>query len=67
MWWLVVAILSLVGIALVSVGVPVLMWWKMKAFFLEKQQLTKQMKISQVVAYRDFHRRFGYVVHRCIP
>jgi hypothetical protein len=62
-WWLLVALLSGVGIALVSIGVPVLMWWKMKHFFKEKQQLTKQLKISQVVAYRDFYRRFGYVVH----
>ena len=61
MWWLVVAILSLVGIIFVSIGVPVFMWWKMKRFFQEKQQLTKQLKISQVVAYRDFHRQFGYV------
>jgi Ca2+-binding EF-hand superfamily protein len=64
MWWLFVALLSAVGIALVSIGVPVLMWWKMRSFFKEKQDQTRQLRISQVVAYRDFHRQFGYVGHR---
>ena len=58
--WVVVAVLSMVGIAFV-IGVPVGMWYKMRKFFAEKQQLTQELKISQVVAYRDFHRQFGYM------
>ena len=59
--WVAVAVLSFFGITLVSVGVPVSMWYRMNKVWKAEMQKANQLKISRVVAYRDFHRRFGYM------
>ena len=59
--WVAVAVLSFLGIALVSVGVPVYMWARMRKVWKVQMQKANMLKVSRVVAYRDFHRRFGYM------
>ena len=59
-WWL-LAVLSLLGIALISVGVPLGMFIWMRRKMKKEMQRVKLEQKSKVFAYQAFHRKFGYM------
>ena len=58
-WWL--AGFSVLGIVLISVGVPLGMFIWMRRKMRKEMQIVKREQKSKVFAYRAFHRKFGYM------
>ena len=59
--WNIVAVFSAVFIAAVSFGVPIGMFYVMQKFMDAEMQKADHLKKSRVVAYRDFHREYGFM------
>eukprot|EP01043_Picozoa_sp_COSAG02_P021539 COSAG02_NODE_1096_length_14601_cov_185.142946_12_plen_125_part_00 len=59
-WWF-VAFLSALGALVVSIGAPGALYLYMRRDMNQQLEQADHLKKSRVVAYRDFHRSWGYV------
>eukprot|EP01043_Picozoa_sp_COSAG02_P049204 COSAG02_NODE_4919_length_4836_cov_5.351488_1_plen_483_part_00 len=60
-WW-VLACISIIGLIVISFGVPISMYLLMRRDWSKQMRLVKADKKSRVIAYRDFGRKYDFVV-----